>query len=104
MVSRYTHTKSVAFSVPILRKSQMLSALHADLLYQIPTTTDKKCGKCSQKFIFAFKYSMALIFMKLTINQYILVHIPHTELYQNEMKNEDSRPFTSLSKVCLSII
>jgi len=46
---------------------------------------------------------MALIFMKLTINQYILVHIPHIKLYQNEMKNEDSRPFTSLRKVCLSI-
>jgi hypothetical protein len=30
---------------------------------------------------------MALIFMKLTIKQYILMHIPHTELYQYEMKN-----------------
>jgi hypothetical protein len=43
------------------------------------------------------------IFMMLTINQYILVHFPHTELYQNEIKNEESRPFTSLSKVCLLI-
>jgi len=57
MISRYTHTKSVVFSVPILRNSQILNALHADLLYQIPTKTDKKCGKCSQKFIYTFNPS-----------------------------------------------
>jgi hypothetical protein len=55
MVSWYTHKKSVAFSVPILRNSQMLNALHTDLLYQISTTPDKKYGKCSQKLIYAFK-------------------------------------------------
>lgn len=54
MVLWYTHNISVALSVPILRNSQMLNALHVDLLYQISTTTDKKCGKCSQKFIYAF--------------------------------------------------
>jgi len=55
MIPRYTNKKSVAFSVPILRNSEMLNALHADLLYQISIRTDKKCGKCSQKFIYAFK-------------------------------------------------